>query len=97
VSLVYGLSKPPGGAAESAQRADIDRVIGSLGKGQGGLIGLPDVFFTADRGAIISLSARNNVPTIYDSVDFAREGGLPRYGASYKEMYRRHAKLFKNR
>jgi putative ABC transport system substrate-binding protein len=37
---------------------------------------------------VIGLSIRNNVPTIYDK-DFAKEGGLLQYGASFPDMYRR--------
>ena len=49
---------------------------------------LPDNFNFAHRGTVIGNSIRNNVPTIYDK-DFAKEGGLLQYGASFPDMYRR--------
>jgi len=75
--------------AEVRNDADIERFITSLGQQQGGVVGLPDVFMTTHRATVISLSIRNHVPAIYDAADFAKEGGLLRYGASYAEMYRR--------
>ena len=67
--------------------ADIERVITMLGQEQAGLVLLPDNFNFAHRGTI-GLSIRNKVPTIYDK-DFAKEGGLLQYGASFPDMYRR--------
>ena len=49
---------------------------------------LPDNFMFAHRDTVIGLSIRNKVPTIYDK-DFAKEGGLLEYGASFPDMYRR--------
>jgi putative ABC transport system substrate-binding protein len=68
---------------------DIERVITTLGQEEAGLVTLPDNFMFTHRGTVIGLSIRNNVPTIYDSVDFAKEGGLLQYGASFPDMYRR--------
>jgi len=74
--------------AEVRSDADIGRVITMLGQEQAGLVLLPDNFMFAHRGTVIGLSIRNNVPTIYDK-DFAKEGGLLQYGASFPDMYRR--------
>ena len=74
--------------AEVRSDADIGRVITMLGQKQAGLVLLPDNFMFAHRGTVIGLSIRNNVPTIYDK-DFAKEGGLLQYGASFPDMYRR--------
>jgi putative tryptophan/tyrosine transport system substrate-binding protein len=74
--------------AEVRSDADIERVITMLGREQAGLVLLPDNFIFAHRGTVIGLSIRNNVPTIYDK-DFAKEGGLLEYGASFPDMYRR--------
>ena len=68
--------------------ADIERVIAMLGQDQAGLVMLPDNFNFTHRGTVIGFSIRNKVPTIYDK-DFAREGGLLEYGASFPDMYRR--------
>ena len=74
--------------AEVRSDADIERVITMLGQKQAGLVLLPDNFMFAHRRTVIGLSIRNNVPTIYDK-DFAKEGGLLEYGASFSDMYRR--------
>jgi putative tryptophan/tyrosine transport system substrate-binding protein len=74
--------------AEVRSDADIGRVITMLGQEQAGLVLLPDNFNFAHRGTVIGLSLRNNVPTIYDK-DFAKEGGLLQYGASFPDMYQR--------
>ena len=74
--------------AEVRSDADIGRVITMLGQKQAGLVLLPDNFMFAHRRTVIELSIRNNVPTIYDK-DFAKEGGLLEYGASFPDMYRR--------
>lgn len=74
--------------AEVRSDADIERAITMLGQEQAGLVLLPDNFNFTHRGMVIRLSIRNNVPTIYDK-DFAKEGGLLEYGASFPDMYRR--------
>src|ERR1700756_1888940 len=74
--------------AEVRNDGDIERVITTLGQEQAGLAALPDNFMYAHRGTAIGHSLRNNVPTIYDK-DFAKEGGLLQYGASFPDMYRR--------
>ena len=74
--------------AEVRNDGDIERVITTLGQEEAGLVALPDNFMFAHRGTVIGHSIRNNVPTIYDK-DFAKEGGLLQYGASFPDMYRR--------
>jgi putative ABC transport system substrate-binding protein len=74
--------------AEVRNDGDIERVITTLGQEEAGLVALPDNFMFAHRGTVIGHSIRNNVPTIYDK-DFAKEGGLLEYGASFPDMYRR--------
>jgi putative ABC transport system substrate-binding protein len=74
--------------AEVRSDADIERVITMLGQERAGLVLLPDNFNFAHRGTVIGNSIRNNVPTIYDK-DFAKEGGLLQYGASFPDMYQR--------
>jgi len=74
--------------AEVRSNADIGRVITMLGQERSGLGLLPDNFNFIHHGTVIGLSIRNNVPTIYDK-DFAKEGGLLEYGASFPDMYRR--------
>jgi putative ABC transport system substrate-binding protein len=74
--------------AEVRNDGDIERVITTLGQEEAGLVALPDNFMFTHRGTVIGHSIRNNVPTIYDK-DFAKEGGLLQYGASFPDMYRR--------
>ena len=45
----------------------------------------------ADRKQIIELAARSRLPTIYDTRDWAENGGLLSYGADRLDMYRRAA------
>jgi putative ABC transport system substrate-binding protein len=72
--------------------ADIEMVVASLGREpRGGLVALPDSFFTAHRAQIISLAALNNVPTVSPDDIFARDGGLLSYGANILDEFRRAA------
>src|SRR5262249_18084099 len=50
-----------------------------------------DLFTTAHRAPIISAAARNNVPAIYATSFFARDGGLLAYGPDRVDLYRRAA------
>jgi putative tryptophan/tyrosine transport system substrate-binding protein len=43
------------------------------------------------RGTVISSAARNNVPSIMDIANFAKEGGLMSYGPSFSDLFRRTA------
>jgi putative tryptophan/tyrosine transport system substrate-binding protein len=71
---------------------DIETIMASLGrKPGGGLVVIPDAFSVEHRVSIISLAARNNVPVVYQSPFFARDGGLLSYGASSEDIYHRAA------
>jgi len=50
---------------------------------------MPDAFTTAHRAPIILAAARNNVPAVYWSSDFARDGGLLSYGVEVVDIFRR--------
>jgi putative ABC transport system substrate-binding protein len=72
--------------------ADIETVMTSLGREPGGgLVVMPENFTNVHRAQIISLAARNNVPTVYAVSVIAREGGLLSCGPDYKDIYRRAA------
>jgi putative ABC transport system substrate-binding protein len=72
--------------------AEIETVIASLGREPGSaLIPMPDNFLNTHRGKIISLAARNNVPVVYWSSFFVRDGGLLSYGPDYVDIFRRSA------
>ena len=72
---------------------EIETAITALGREPGGgLVVMPDAFFTAaHRASIIVAAARNNVPAVFWLSDFAREGGLLSYGSDFVDTYRRAA------
>ena len=60
---------------------EIETAIIALGREPGGgLVVTSDAFVVAHRVPIILAAARNNVPAVYWSSYFAREGGLLSYG-----------------
>ena len=72
--------------------AEIEAVITSVGKESGnGLAVMPDVFTLAHRAPILSLTALNNVPTVYWDRRFVKEGGLLSYGPDRVDLFRRSA------
>src|SRR6516165_11977797 len=69
-------------AAPVHSDAEIETLITSLGREPGGaLFGAPDTFMTNHRATIISLAARNHLPTIFANPVFASDGGLVSYAA----------------
>jgi putative ABC transport system substrate-binding protein len=71
---------------------EIETAIIALGREpEGGLVVIPGGFLGAHRASIISAAARNNVPAVYSSSVFSREGGLLSYGAVSVDDYRRAA------
>jgi putative ABC transport system substrate-binding protein len=75
--------------AQVRSDAEIETVITSLGREQGGLVLMTDGFMTVHRRAIISLAARNNVPAIYAESFSPKDGGLLSYGANSLDAFRR--------
>jgi putative ABC transport system substrate-binding protein len=71
--------------------AEIENVISSLGREQGGLVVMTDGYMTVHRGPIISLAARNHVPAIYAESFSAKDGGLLSYGANSLDVFRHAA------
>jgi putative tryptophan/tyrosine transport system substrate-binding protein len=72
--------------------AEIEAELASLGREQAGLITMPDAFMAVHQTTVISAAARNNVPAIgADLPNFAKEGGLLSYGASFSDIFRRAA------
>jgi putative ABC transport system substrate-binding protein len=73
---------------------EIEGAIRDLGREPGGgLVVMPDVFFTGVHGAlVISAAARNNVPAVYTTSSSVRDGGLLSYrGGSGVDLHRRAA------
>ena len=52
------------------------------------LLVVPTPFFTAQRKRIVELAARHSLPTIYGAREFAADGGLMSYGASFMDAFR---------
>jgi putative tryptophan/tyrosine transport system substrate-binding protein len=72
--------------------AEIETVIASLGREpRGGLIVMPDTFLFAHRALIISLAARHNVPSVFNSSPYVRDGGLLSYGPDNTDVFHRAA------
>jgi putative tryptophan/tyrosine transport system substrate-binding protein len=79
-------------AAPVHSDAEIETAITSLGREPGGgLLAVPDNFMEIHRARIVSLAARNNVPTVSQTPVIAREGGLLSYGADFRDIFRRAA------
>jgi len=57
----------------------------------GGLVVMGDPFTTVHRASIILAAARHNVPAVYPSSYFARDGGLLSYGNDMVDNFRRAA------
>ena len=72
--------------------AEIETVVTSLGREPGGgLLVMPDNFMEIHRARIISLTARNHVPAIYQLPVNARDGGLLSFGADFADIFGRAA------
>jgi putative ABC transport system substrate-binding protein len=71
---------------------EIEMAIVALGREPGGgLVVMTDGFTLAHRAPIISAAARYNVPAVYPSSYFAKEGGLLSYGVDLVDPWRRGA------
>jgi putative ABC transport system substrate-binding protein len=68
---------------------EIEAAIVALGREPGGgLVLMPDFFMVTHRASIISAAARNNLPTVYNSSVYARDGGLLSYGVDQVDSFR---------
>jgi ABC-type uncharacterized transport system substrate-binding protein len=71
---------------------EIEAAINTLGREPGaGLVVMPDPFTTVHRVPIISAAARNNLPAVYWTSVFAKDGGLLSYGVEVGDDFRRAA------
>jgi putative ABC transport system substrate-binding protein len=72
--------------------AEIETAIIALGREPGGgLVVVPDGSISAHTAPIILAAARSNVPAVFWSSDFARDGGLLSYGPDVVDNFRRAA------
>jgi len=71
---------------------EIETAIIALGREPGGgLVVVPDGFMAGHTAAIILAAARSNVPAVFWSPTFARDGGLLSYGVDAVDLWRRAA------
>jgi putative ABC transport system substrate-binding protein len=71
---------------------EIETAIVALGREPpSGLVVLLEVFTAVHRAPIISAAARSNVPAVYGSSNYARDGGLLSYGVDVVDNFRRAA------
>jgi putative ABC transport system substrate-binding protein len=74
---------------KASTERDIDSAFATLVQRKcGGLLVSSDGFLVTRRNQIIALAARHAVPTIYNRREYAADGGLISYGASFEDMYR---------
>jgi putative ABC transport system substrate-binding protein len=52
---------------------------------------MTDSFMGVHQGTVIPAALRHKVPSIFDTVAFARQGGLLAYGSSNADSFRRSA------
>jgi ABC-type uncharacterized transport system substrate-binding protein len=68
---------------------EIDAAVSSVvNKRVGALMLAPDPLFSIRRVQIVTLAARNALPTLYVSREFAEAGGLMSYGTNIEDVYR---------
>jgi putative ABC transport system substrate-binding protein len=71
---------------------EIEAAIMALGREPGGgLVVMPDGFTLVHRVPIIMAAVRNNVPAVYWTRSFARDGGLLSYAGDAGDIWRRAA------
>jgi putative ABC transport system substrate-binding protein len=72
--------------------AEIDTTIIALGREPGGgLVVMPNSLVLAHCAPIILAAARNNVPAVYNTSAYVRDGGLLSYGPDPVDTFRRAA------
>jgi putative tryptophan/tyrosine transport system substrate-binding protein len=74
---------------QASTESQLDDGFAALGRQRpDGLLVVPTPFFTAQRKRIVELAARHSLPTIYGAREFAVDGGLMSYGASFLDAFR---------
>jgi putative ABC transport system substrate-binding protein len=74
---------------EAATGPEIDAAFASLVEQKcGALLVSPDAFFLSNRDRFVRWAAREAVPAVYYTRDYADAGGLLAYGANFASMYR---------
>jgi putative ABC transport system substrate-binding protein len=76
-------------AAAVDDAAGIEPAIAAIASSDnGGVVGLPDVFFADNMASIIGLAAKYRVPVIFPRRVFVVDGGLMAYGTDQRVQYR---------
>jgi putative ABC transport system substrate-binding protein len=71
---------------------EIEMAVIAVGREPGGgLVFMPDAFMFVHRASIMLAAARNNVPAVYASSAYVRDGGLLSYGPDQRDIFRRGA------
>jgi putative ABC transport system substrate-binding protein len=74
---------------KASAEAEIETAFATLVQLQAGaLVVSPNAFFAGRRDQLVALAARNAIPAIYTSREFAAAGGLITYGASLPTVFR---------
>ena len=74
---------------QAGSEAEIDTVFGSVTQQRiGALLVGADALFLSRREQLIALAARQALPAMYNTRDFAAVGGLASYGGRIAEGYR---------
>jgi putative ABC transport system substrate-binding protein len=74
---------------KASTESDFDRVFANVIQLRaGGLIIVPDTFFTSRQEQLAALALRHAVPTVYQNRGFAAAGGLASYGGAIADAYR---------
>jgi putative ABC transport system substrate-binding protein len=77
---------------EARGPADFDRAFSDMTRARAGALAvLGSAIFNSERRRLVDLAARNRLPTVYTSRDFADAGGLMTYGPSLADSFRRAA------
>jgi putative ABC transport system substrate-binding protein len=72
--------------------ADIDDVFAAIAQSpDGGLIVMPNAFFSSIRERVVEQAARFNIPTVYPFVQYVKIGGLLCYAVDVPDTWRRAA------
>jgi putative ABC transport system substrate-binding protein len=73
----------------AASNEEIDTAVATAAEeGAAGLLVVSDPFFARRRNQLVALAARYKLPAIYNSREFAENGGLITYGSDFAEGYR---------
>jgi putative ABC transport system substrate-binding protein len=77
---------------EARGSADFDRAFSDMTRARAGaLTALPSVMFFNERRRLVDLAAKNRLPAVYTTREFADAGGLMAYGPNFADMWRRAA------